>query len=110
MVIIVCINLIITGDAGEVCSKEVLKSQNKSFVPQFTNSKSGNLNKEQPPKVMYLVVVGEGNDIINIYYSIRENLHWIKVSPNPTTLQKNLVENFHRCGKVAYISSTQILT
>ena len=57
MVIIV---LIITGDASEVCSEEVLKSQNKSFVPQFTGSKSGNLNKEQPPKVMYLVVMGGG--------------------------------------------------
>ena len=47
----------ITGDAGEVCSEEVLKSQNKSFVPQFTDR---NLNKEQPSKVMYiyLVVVG----------------------------------------------------
>ena len=30
----------ITGDAGEVCSEEVLKSQNmiKSFVPQFTGT------------------------------------------------------------------------
>ena len=63
VIIIVCVNLIITGDAGEVCSEEVLKSQNKSFVPQFTETDS-NLNKEQPPKVMYLVVVG-GSDIIN---------------------------------------------
>ena len=55
IIIIVCGNLIITGDAGEVCSEEVLKSQHKSFVPQFTDR---NLNKEQPPKVMYLVVVG----------------------------------------------------
>jgi hypothetical protein len=51
---------IITGDADEVCSKEVLESQNiiKSFVPQLTGSKSGNhdyLDKEQLPKVICLV-------------------------------------------------------
>ena len=50
--VITCICIIITGDAGEVCSEEIFKSQNKSFVPQFTDSKSGNLNKEQPPKVL----------------------------------------------------------
>ena len=57
-------NLIITGDAGEICSEEILKSQNKSFVPQFT-SKSGNFNKEQPPKVMYILGSG-GVTLFNI--------------------------------------------
>ena len=50
----------ITGDAGEVCSVEVLESQNKSFVPQFTGSKSqsqDHLDEEQLPKVC---VVGGG--------------------------------------------------
>ena len=60
--------IIITGDAGEVCSEVVLESQNvtKSFVPLLTDSKSdskGNqdhLDKQQPPKVMCLVAVMEG--------------------------------------------------
>ena len=44
----------ITGDAGEVCSEEVLKSQNmiKSFVPQLTSTSSkfdskGDQDKQQ---------------------------------------------------------------
>ena len=68
VIIIVYSVLIITGDAGEVCSEEVFESQNvtKSFVPQLTSSKSdfkGNqdhLDKQQPPKVMYLVAMMGG--------------------------------------------------
>ena len=57
LVIIVVYNimwLIITGDASDVFSEEVLESQKKSFVPQLTSRKSGNhdhLDKEQPPMV-----------------------------------------------------------
>jgi hypothetical protein len=54
LVIIVVYALIITGEAGETFSEEVLESQNITFVPQLTSSKSENydrLDKKQPPKV-----------------------------------------------------------
>ena len=51
-----CLWLIITGDASEVFSEEVLESQKKYFVPQLTSSKSGNhdhLDKEQSSMVWH---------------------------------------------------------
>jgi hypothetical protein len=55
-IIIAVYVLIITG---EVCSEEALESQNKSFVPQLTHSKSGN-HDHLDKKVICLVVASEG--------------------------------------------------
>lgn len=55
----------ITGDAGEVCSKEVLESQNmiKSFVPQLTGTSSKFDSKEDQDKQQQVCMsfVGDGN-------------------------------------------------